>query len=321
MRAMILAAGLGTRLRPMTEVAPKPSLPVANQPLLTWQLELLKAVGVREVVINLHWLPEVLPKLLGDGAALGMHLTWVHEPILLDTGGGIRNVAAFLRAPGEPFLVLNGDLLMDFELVQALEAHRKAGAAATMVLREDAYAAQYGIIATDHAGRIVDFVGRAHAPGEVHRRGLFTGVHVFEPEVLDLIPEQPCSINMTAWPALIQRGWPTATCFQQGFWSDVGTPERYLEANLAMLEGALPRLLPAAASARVASDARVAEGAALAANVTVGARASIGAGAKLSRCVVWPDAQVPEDFQLDGGIVWVREGHTAVWRAGEKSSP
>lgn len=314
MRAMILAAGLGTRLRPMTWVAPKPSLPVLNRPLLSWQLEMLKAVGIREVVINLHWLPEVLPRLLGDGAALGMSLTWVHEPVLLDTGGGIRNVAAFLKAPGEPFLVLNGDLLMDFDLERALETHRKAGAVATMVLREDPQAARYGIIGTDEAGRIVDFVGRARAPGEVVRQGLFTGVHVFEPEVLELIPPEVCSINMTAWPALVQRGAPTATCFQRGFWSDVGTPERYLEANLAMLEGALPLLQPARDEALVAADVRRGAGVELASTVSVGAGVVLGAGARLSRCVVWPEAVVPEGAALDEAIVWVREGRTEIWR-------
>lgn len=358
MRAMILAAGLGTRLRPMTTVAPKPSLPVGNLPMLRYHLELLKAVGVTEVVINLHWLPEVLPTLLGDGSALGLHLTWSRETEILGTGGGIKQVADFLRAPGEPFFVLNGDLLIDVDLRDVLATHHKTGALATMVLREDPAMHKFGTLGVNAQGRIVDFVGRARwegtedSEGLITRKGLFTGIHVLEPEVLDLLPTGESCINQTAYPQLVREGQPVFAHFQQGFWSDVGTPERYLEANRAVLgedlpwlnrlpyhlaawgfDGARaygdPSLIPGLDAARAAGavqgrvvlgeGVQVGEGAILAGAVCVGAGAQVGAGALLRDCVVWPGAVVPAGTSLQDAIVWTDvmggpNGQASIWR-------
>lgn len=321
MRAMILAAGLGTRLRPLTYEMPKPALPVGNQPLLTYNLAMLKRVGVTEVVINLHWLPEVLPQLLGDGASLGMSLSWSFEPIVLGTGGGIRNVASFLTAPGEPFFVLNGDLLIDFDLETVLEAHRRSGAAATMVLREDPDMQKYGTLGVDATQRIVDFVGRAKTPeglaGPVARRGLFTGIHVMEPHILRRLPEGESCVNQTLYPALVREGERVQACFQEGYWSDVGTPDRYLEANLAVLSGRVkgfdtPRKATAADQRLLAGDsAQIAKSSRLD-EVVVGPGAVIGESTSLQRCVVWPGASVAPGTALSNAILWTRQHQTEV---------
>lgn len=344
MRAMILAAGLGTRLRPMTDVRPKPSLPLLDRPLIAYHLEMLRQAGVTEVAINVHWLPEVLPRLLGDGSSLGMKLTWSYEPVILGTGGGIRKMAEFLTASPEPFFVLNGDLLIDVELRKVLERHLQTGAIATMVLREDPAMERFGALGVDTSGRILDFVGRARAPGEVCRRGLFTGVHVLTGKVLERLPEGEVCINRTAYTQLVAEAQNVQSYFQEGFWSDVGTPERYLEAHQAVLEGRLPWLadaplktaayaqggsrrpltvygevraiqgLEAALTARGHSGTLwIEQGAVLEPEVTlgegvvIGAGARIGSGTRLNRTVVWPGAQVPPGLDLDHAIVWVRE--------------
>jgi len=339
MRAMILTAGLGTRLRPLTEALPKPLLPLANRPLIRHHLELLRAAGVLEVVLNLHHLPEAIPQALGGGSALGMHLTYSREVEILDTGGGIKAASAFLREPGEPFFVLNGDLLIDVSLEAVLETHRQSGAMATMVLREDRDAARFGVLGVGADGRILDFVGRARYPGDVVRQGLFTGIHVLEPGVLDLIPSGPCGINTTAYPQMVRDGVRVQSHFQRGFWSDVGTPERYLAAHLAVLEQQLVPVGPAPfAEAGWAHDgersygdpsrvtglsgARIEPpvilgtgvvlepGVVLGPAVSVGDGSRIGAGAEVRRSLVWPGASIGAQARIFEAVVW---------RAGEET--
>lgn len=348
MRAMILAAGLGTRLRPMTDVLSKPSLPLLDRPLIAYHLEMLRQAGVTEVAINLHWLPEVLPQRLGDGSEYGMRITWSYEPVILGTGGGIRKMAKFLTEPGEPFFVLNGDLLIDMDLRRVLEHHRATGAIATMVLREDPAMTRFGALGVDSEGRIIDFVGRARAPGEVVRRGLFTGIHVLTAAVLAHLPEGEVCINRTAYTQLVALGQNVQSCFQEGFWSDVGTPERYLEAHQAVLEGRLPWLNDAphasAAFARVqggsfgelsrvqglsaqtlagdeckhlwiGQDVTLEPEVVLGEGVILGRGARIGRGARLEHTVVWPGAHVAPDARLRQAIVWcgADSGSTQVW--------
>jgi NDP-sugar pyrophosphorylase family protein len=353
---MILAAGLGTRLRPLTQITPKPLLPLANRPLLRHHLELLRTVGVREVMVNVHHLPEAIPRALGDGSQWGMSIRYSIEPQILGTGGGIKAVEAFLRAPGEPFLVLNGDLLIEVDLAAVVTTHRASGSMATMVLREDPEAAKYGALGVDEQGRILDFVGRARAQGEVVRRGLFTGIHVLEPAVLDLLPMGESCINQTAYPRMIREGWPVQAYFQHGFWSDVGTPERYFAANMAILEQrlALPGPSPFAEacwavaaegahgdSRRVAGWAMPAEGAygdsrrvagwdgagweapvVVGAEVTAGAGASIGPKVCLGTGVtVGEGAQVRHSVVLPGAKIapGVRIEGALVWRDGAET--
>ena len=186
---MVFTAGLGTRLRPLTDLIPKPLAPVGPWPLARYAVETMKAAGITDLVLNLFHLPDALPAAIGDGAAWGVHITWSREaPAILGTGGGLRQVRKFLTSEGdEPFAVMNGDTLIDFDLRAAIEKHRESGAIATMVLKDDPRSAQYGAIGYDDEGRVWDFVGRAPVPltaGPL-KKALFTGVHIFSPKVSD----------------------------------------------------------------------------------------------------------------------------------------
>jgi NDP-sugar pyrophosphorylase family protein len=333
MRAMILAAGLGTRLRPLTQVIPKPALPMLNRPMLTHHLTLLRDAGVTEVMINLHHLPDILEERLRAAPVEGISLYFSREPVILGTGGGLKQVAGFFAGRGEPFFLLNGDLMIDVSLQDVLETHRRSGAVATMCLREDPEAAAYGALGVDGEGRIIDFVGRARAPGTVVRSGLFTGIHVLEEDVLALLPEGESCINRTAYPALISGGARVQAHFQQGFWSDVGTPGRYFSTSMALLSGRLrlagmgdPKQaawalteagqhgsqdrLKGLDAAEVLPNVLLAEGVSLGAgarlgpSVAVGEGASIGAGARVRRSVIWPGASIEPDVGLDEVIAW-----------------
>ena len=229
MRAMILAAGLGTRLRPLTDTLPKPLLPMAGRPLVVWNLLLLKQHGIKEVVINLHHLGHLIERELGDGSGLGLHIRYSYEPVILGTGGGLKQAEAFFG--GEPFIVLNGDTLIDLDLSELVRHHRHGDTIATMVLRDDPEAARWGVVEVDRADRVVRITGRGLAkPVEASPR-MFAGVHVMHPDLLRDVPVGRESSIIDAYVRAIERGDMVRGFTMSGYWSDIGTPERYAQAQ------------------------------------------------------------------------------------------
>ncbi|HAP39092.1 MAG TPA: hypothetical protein DCQ94_04955, partial [Nitrospira sp.] len=182
MKAMILAAGLGTRLRPLTDVTPKPLLPVAGTPMIVWNLLLLKRHGIRDVVINLHHLGDMIRQALGDGSALGMRLIYSYEPVILGTGGGIKQAEPHFQ--GEPVLVLNGDTLFELDLGAVMAFHRERAAAATLVLRQDPDAARWGLVEVTDRAEIVRITGRGRSAPTVTAARMFAGIHILHPRLL-----------------------------------------------------------------------------------------------------------------------------------------
>lgn len=229
MKAMILAAGLGTRLRPLTDVTPKPLLPVAGTPMIVWNLLLLKRHGIRDVVINLHHLGDMIRQALGDGSALGMRLIYSYEPVILGTGGGIKQAEPHFQ--GEPVLVLNGDTLFDLDLGAVMAFHRERAAAATLVLRQDPDAARWGLVEVTDRAEIVRITGRGRSAPTVTAARMFAGIHILHPRLLRYLPaDTECSI-IDAYVKGIQDGERILGFDFDGFWSDVGTPERYAQVE------------------------------------------------------------------------------------------
>jgi len=229
MKAMILAAGLGTRLRPLTDTTPKPLLPVAGTPMIVWNLLLLKRHGIRDVVINLHHLGAMIPQALGDGSAFGMRIIYSHEPVILGTGGGIKQAEQHFH--GEPVLILNGDTLFELDLGALMDFHREQQAAATLVLRQDPEAARWGLVeVTDHA-EVVRITGRGLSERTAMAARMFAGIHILHPRLLRYLPiNKECSI-IDAYVQGIQEGERVMGYDFDGFWSDVGTPERYAQVE------------------------------------------------------------------------------------------
>ena len=238
MKAMVLAAGLGTRLRPLTDTLPKPLLPVAGRPLLEWNLLLLKRHGITEVIINLHHLGEQIVQALGDGSRLGLRLAYSHEPTLQGTGGGIKQAAPFLK--DGPFLVLNGDTLSDCDLTALIAAHRVSGALATLAVRDDPEAATWGPVTLDAQGRILQINGSPPLaePRAALPACMFAGIHVIEQAVLDAMPAGPGSI-IDVYGHLLRQGQPLHGYRMSGYWSDIGDPKRYAQAQQDVAEGRL----------------------------------------------------------------------------------
>lgn len=229
MRAIILAAGFGTRLRPLTDTLPKPLLPIAGRPLIVWNLLLLRRHGITDVIINLHHLGHLIEQALGDGSQLGMRLTYSREAAILGTGGGLKQAEPFFG--GEDFLVVNGDTLFELDVTGMVSAHRQSRALATMAVRADPDPDRWGAVELDGARRVVRIAGRGRHPEGPTEKRMFAGVHLMHPRFLASVPAGRESSIIEAYVGAIQAGEPVAGFELRGYWSDVGTPERYEAAK------------------------------------------------------------------------------------------
>jgi NDP-sugar pyrophosphorylase family protein len=229
MKAVVLSAGFGTRLRPLTNHIPKPLLPVGDRPLILYNLMLLKKYGITEVAINLHYHGEKIREALKDGRDLGMQILYSEEPEILGTGGGIKKVSRFLS--DGTFLVINGDILVDINLDKVVEFHRLKKATATMVLREDPEVERYGKIEIDSKSRIRRFLGQPAWQGEKLAAYMFTGVHVLEPRIMEYIPSRGFSPVTDAYLAMLKKDEKLFGYPMKGYWRDLGTPESYQQAK------------------------------------------------------------------------------------------
>ena len=226
---MILAAGLGTRLRPLTNTIPKPLLPIAGTPLIVWNLLLLKRHGFHQVVINLHYLGPMIEQALGDGSKFGMRIIYSHEPIILGTGGGLKKAEPYFS--GEPVLILNADTLVELDLEALRDFHRSRGAAATLALREDQDAERWGLVEVGEQDRILRITGRGVREATTIAQRMFAGIHILHPRLLQQVPKGVVSSIIDPYVAAIERGEPVLGYDLHGYWSDIGTTERYTQAE------------------------------------------------------------------------------------------
>jgi mannose-1-phosphate guanylyltransferase len=298
---MIVAAGLGTRLRPLTELLPKPALPVRGVPLIAFQLALLHRHGVREVAINLHHLPERLEAAAERWCPPGLALRFSREAELLGTGGGIRKLAGFLRE-SDPCLVIGGDMVLDYDLSALVGWHRAGGHTASLLLREDARAAQFGTIGVNHEGRVRRVATRFDLGGE-SRAGVYAWANVLSPAIFDSLPEREAFSHLDDWwvPAQARGAADVRGLVADADacrWEPVGTPSEYLHANLSV--DAVSYLDLDRASQR--AGARCVRGADGRVSIVLGAEASVGAGAELERAVVFAGERVPAGFVGKGGV-------------------
>lgn len=231
---MVLAAGLGTRLRPLTERVPKALVEVGGRPLVGYALAQLAFAGIRDVIVNVHHLAEAVESSLGDGSSFGVRLRYSRESELLDSGGGIRRARWFLE--GGTFLVLNADTIQDVPLPDLLAAHRESGAWATLVVRSDPRVERYGVVEVDEAGKVRRILGRPQAPGG-GRRTMYAGVAVFEPEAFRYFPEGKSSLTRDVLPRMLSSGAEVGAYVYRGYWRTVDTAE-----DLAAAREEVPRV-------------------------------------------------------------------------------
>ncbi len=235
MKAVILAAGFGNRLRPLTEHLPKPLLHVGGHPLIYYNLFLLKKYGITEVLINIHYQAEKWTQVLGNGASLGMNITYSQEPKILGTGGGIKNMQTVLGDGA--FLVMNGDILVDLNLDRLVTFHQEKKGMATLALRNDPDVLQYGAIDLDANNQIQNILAKIPFKKGRIRKRMFTGIHVIEPKALDYIPPGIFYSITDAYIEMLKKGEKLFGYSMTGYWADIGVPRRYHEVNREMNEG------------------------------------------------------------------------------------
>jgi len=309
MRAMVMAAGLGTRLRPLTYDVPKPMVPVVNRPVMEHILELLPRHGFSEVIANLHWFPETIRERFDDGSALGVDLTYSYEDELLGTAGGVRNVAEFFGS--ESFLVMAGDALTDIDLAALRAAHESNGGVATLAVRRVANVSEFGVVIAGSDGRVQGFQEKPD-PAEALSDLANCMIYVLEPEVFDYFPDKPVvDFALDVFPALLENDVPFHVHTIDAYWNDVGSLPEYLQGNLDALEGTVKVEARGSVLEPSGGDAAVDTGEpGVNGPVLVGENCELGAEARLDgplvigdRCAIAPGARVKHSVLLPGSQV------------------
>jgi len=224
MKAILLAGGKGTRLRPLTVHTPKPIVPIFDRPFLHYQLDLLKQVPeIDEVILSLNYQPRRIEEVFGDGGESGIAIRYVVEPAPLGTAGAVRYAGESLR---ESIVVFNGDVLTQVDLAAVIALHRERKARATIVLTPVDNPTAYGLVETDARGNILQFLEKPNAD-EITCDTINAGIYVLEPDTFDRIPKDtPWSIERSFFPSLIERKETFVAYLYRGYWIDIGTPEK-----------------------------------------------------------------------------------------------
>jgi NDP-sugar pyrophosphorylase family protein len=222
MKAMILAAGFGTRLRPLTDMKPKALMPVTNKPILARNIEYLFSHDITEIIVNAHHHHQQIVDYLREESLSSLNIEVKVEPKILGTGGGIKNTEGFWNK--EPFFVINSDILTDINLAAVYQVHQTSGALVTLVLHD---CEPYNQVQVDEQWNIID-IAKSNTPGRL----AFTGIHVINPEILSRIPQGKFSDIIECYRELIRQNKPVRACLVKGhYWRDIGSIQSYLEAN------------------------------------------------------------------------------------------
>lgn len=309
LKGIIIAGGLGTRLRPLTYNRPKPLVPVANRPFLEYQVALLRKHGVDDIVFATNYMADKIEGHFGDGSRFGVRMRYAIEETPLGTGGAIRNAAD--RFPGEAVAVFNGDVMTDFDIGAILRFHHDKQAIATITLAPVPSPNPFGVLLLDENGRVTEW----REPSEATKKALAAGqdltptgmdlinagFYVFAPEfVARIAPGVPSSVERDIFPPLLAEQGSVYGIAPGGFWMDVGRPEQLLFASQAVLSGAVTTATPGIA---IGEGTTFAASASADAQTSIGDNCRIGEGARLENCLLMDNVTVGKNARLRGVIV------------------
>jgi mannose-1-phosphate guanylyltransferase / phosphomannomutase len=322
MRAVLMAGGEGTRLRPLTCDLPKPMVPILNRPIAEHILNLLRRHNITDVIATLFYLPDVFRDYFQDGFDLGVKLTYaVEEELALGTAGCVKSVAPLLN---ETFLVISADSLTDFDLSAAIAFHRQQNSKATLVLTRVPNPMEFGVVMTDSSGRIQRFLEKP-ASSEIFSDTVNTGIYILEPDALNYLPSQaPTDFSMDLFPLLLEQGYPMYGYVAEGYWRDIGSLDQYREAQYDALHGKVcldmsypqrqHRLwvgenthIDAEAQIQppvlIGTNCRIGAKATLTAGTVVGDNVIVGAKAELERAILWNGVIIGEESHLRACVI------------------
>jgi NDP-sugar pyrophosphorylase family protein len=305
MKAILLAGGKGTRLRPLTIHTPKPIVPIFDRPFLHYQLDLLKQVPeIDEVILSLNYQPRRIEEMFGDGGDSGLGIRYVVEPAPLGTAGAVRYAGESLH---ESVVVFNGDVLTEVDLGSVIALHRSRKARATIVLTPVENPSAYGLVETDSDGNIRRFLEKPSAD-QITCDTINAGIYILEPDTFDRIPrDTPWSIERSFFPSLVERSETFVAYVYRGYWIDIGTPEKYMQVHRDIMDGRYRAAPFAGAESRVwvAPDARVDSDVAIEGPSFIDSGAVVKSGARIGPySVVGRQCHIEEHAVVDHAIVW-----------------
>jgi NDP-sugar pyrophosphorylase family protein len=304
MKAILLAGGKGTRLRPLTVHTPKPIVPVFNRPFLHYQIDLLRQVPeIDEVILSLNYQPRRIEEIFGDGAGLGVKIRYVVEPMPLGTAGAVKYAEQFLS---DSVVVFNGDVLTQVDLAAVLRLHRDRQSKATIVLTPVENPAAYGLVETAADGRVQRFLEKP-SPGEITCNTINAGIYVLEPDTFDRIPKDTTwSIERSYFPSLVERGELFVAYVYDGYWIDIGTPDKYMQVHRDIMDGRF-QVPPFEGGPQVwvSPEARVDAGATVEGPCFIDEGAVVRPGAAIRHhSVIGRQSRVEDGAIVEGSIVW-----------------
>ena len=320
MKALFLAGGLGTRLKPITNELPKPMVPVMGKPLLERNIKNLKKHGIDEVILSTCYKPQRIKEYFEDGSKFGVKINYISEDIPLGTGGAIKNAQEFFE---DTFLVFNSDILSDIDISEIVRFHKEKGALATIAATQVDNPSAYGVIEHDEKGFITAFKEKP-LPHETNSNLINAGIYVFEPDLLDEIPTgRVVSIERETFPLLLEKGYKISVYNKCSYWLDLGTPEKYMKAHKDILNRKLKieghnfntKSKFISKTAKIHQNARIVGPVYIGKNVEISDYAMVGPntvlcdgsfvgmGAKVIGSVVWSQAIVESGASVVNSVV------------------
>jgi mannose-1-phosphate guanylyltransferase/phosphomannomutase len=302
-KAVIMAGGFGTRLRPLTMSIPKPMVPVANIPMIEHIINLLKKHNITEIVCVLYFQPEKITDYFGDGSKFGVSIEYVLAVADYGTAGAVRNAAEKLN---EPFIIISGDVLTDFDISAALKFHEDNGSQATILLTRVPNPLAYGIVMTKENGAITRFLEKP-SWGEVFSDTINTGIYILEPEVLQMIPyQQEFDFSKDLYPAMLEQKRPLFGYVTDGYWRDIGNLTEYQIASQDVLQGKVNIDIRGEKhdNVHLGKNVRVAETAVLKGMVVLGDNAVVGENAEILDCIIGSNVTIGERAIITGCVLW-----------------
>jgi NDP-sugar pyrophosphorylase family protein len=322
MKAILLAGGKGTRLRPLTLHTPKPVVPIFDKPFLQYQIDLIRQVPeIDEVIVSLNYQPDQIEKIIGDGKNFGLKIRYLVEPTPFGTAGAVKYAEKLLD---ESVVVFNGDVLTQIDLAKVIKQHNSLKSKATIVLTPVDNPASYGLVETRSDGSVKQFLEKP-SPGEITCNTINAGIYVLETDTLDRIPKDtPWSIERSYFPSLVERKENFFAYIYNGYWTDIGTPEKYQQVHRDIMDGnylAAPfsgegrtfvSLNPSAQVADdteiigpcfIANNAVIKSGARILPYSVIGPRCHIDKDVVIEDTILWADSQIDQGAIVQGAIL------------------
>ena len=319
---MLLAAGAGTRLRPLTYQLPKPLIPVANRPVIHYVLENLARHGIKEIIVNLFAHADQIRSYCGDGSRWGLRIQYSHEPTLMGTAGGLKKVESFFK--GDSFFVMSGDGLSDINLSEMLAFHKKKRAFATMAVKSIEERFDYGVTLAEKNGKIKGFLEKP-SWGDVFSNTVNTGIYLFEPEVFKYIPKNKVyDFGHHLWPKLLKSGRPIYAHALNSYWTDVGNLAEYRKSQIDFLDGHVRFAIPGREIFKgiwieepasvspdailrppclIGKNARIEAHAEIGPHTVIGSNSKISSRAVLKNCILFENVTVEKNAHLSNCIL------------------